>query len=482
MNKQNLKTMEGRKAVLDSMEHMEEFNNKIVIIGCGATGAALLPMLLKIVKIDLSKITVIDMNLSRFSRINTSGINVLNVELTQANIEDILIHKIGMGKDDILIDCSYYMCTHFLHSICAKYSISYTNSALGTFANNTLKYEESTYYAIILRLEASDKKIVTKTNNFIVGLGCNPGNVNIWTMYALEKINNRKFPFISYADLAQKLGLEVIHISEKDSQITKTARPNHMYMNTWAMDGKPWYGEAFTDMEISWGTHEKHLPVNIIKKLTNKYQYSLNLEPIHNWANTYTPISKNIRGMLIPHEECVMITRKLSIKNMKGKVIYKPSCYFIYKPCDNALASTMEISGLVNGYYDEEIQPQINLMTSDIISGCEELGCTLMFSNGDTYWIGSLLDIHEARYLYDNKFDDIVNATIVQVVAGYIGSILFLIKSIKTKNFFGLLKPEDLPIKEFVKMTRPLLGPFGLMKVTDWKNKETTQFSDFILI
>jgi len=72
MNKQNLKTMEGRKAVLDSMEHMEEFNNKIVIIGCGATGAALLPMLLKIVKIDLSKITVIDMNLSRFSRINTS--------------------------------------------------------------------------------------------------------------------------------------------------------------------------------------------------------------------------------------------------------------------------------------------------------------------------------------------------------------------------------------------------------------------------
>ena len=52
MNKHNLKTMEGRKAVLDSMEHMEEFNNKIVIIGCGATGAALLPMLLKIVKID----------------------------------------------------------------------------------------------------------------------------------------------------------------------------------------------------------------------------------------------------------------------------------------------------------------------------------------------------------------------------------------------------------------------------------------------
>jgi homospermidine synthase len=474
-------TKEERKKVLENMYKSVNFNNKIVIIGYGAIGTALLPLLIKIVNLNLNNIFIIDKNNSRFLNCNFE-VNKIHVELLKDNTKTILIDNIKLKQDDIIIDCSYEINTNYMFTLCSEYGISYINSAVEVWSKKELLQEKDfTFYQRIKSLENQNILVNNKKNNFIISLGCNPGNVNIWTLFALYKINkkNNNLQFDSYADLANKMGLRVIHISEKDSQITTKPKDINEYVNTWSSDAVSWYDEAFSFLEISWGTHEKKLPLNINKELSNEYQLILDGEGFNSYAYSYTPINKNLVGMLIRHEECFTIAKKLTLKNEKNEIVYKPSCYYVYKPCDSSLASTREVLDNYRKYQEKK-----RLLTDDIIKGYDELGCTLFFENGDIYWFGSLLDIDEARLIYDNEYNNIINATILQVVCGYLGGIIYLIKQIEKKEYFGLLKPEDLPIKEFVKLTKPFLGPFGLYKVDDWtvetNPQNKWQFNDFI--
>jgi len=473
-------TKEERKKIFENMYKSINFNKKIVIIGYGAIGTALLPLLIKIVNLNLNNIFIIDKNNSRFLNCNFE-VNKIHIELLKDNTKTILIDNIKLKQDDIIIDCSYEINTNYMFTLCSEYGISYINSAVEVWSNKEILQEKDfTFYQRIKSLENLNILIINKKNNFIISLGCNPGNVNIWTLFALYKINkkNNNLQFDSYADLANKMGLRVVHISEKDSQITNKPKNINEYVNTWSSDAISWYDEAFSFLEISWGTHEKKLPLNINKELSNEYQLILNGEGFNSYAYSYTPLNKNLVGMLIRHEECFTIAKKLTLRNEKNEIVYKPSCYYVYKPCDSSLASTLEVLDNYRKYQEKK-----RLLTDDIIKGYDELGCTLFFENGDIYWFGSLLDIDEARLIYDNKYNNIINATILQVVSGYLGGIIYLIKQIEKKEYLGLLKPEDLPIKEFVKLTKPLLGPFGLYKVDDWTVKTNQQnkwqFDDF---
>lgn len=476
-----LNTPQKRKNKLDNMKHIKTFKNKIVLIGCGAVGTCLLPLLFKLVNIEPSNITVIDMNSERFKNIDNK-INTLNIKLTKDNIQNILINQLKLKNNDIIIDASYEINTNFMFQLCSNHGISYINSSVEVWSDEpTLKNIDYTFYSRIKSIEDINKQNNIKNNNFIISLGCNPGNVNIWTLYALDKINKKtnNYKWSTYSELANKMGLQVVHISERDSQITNNPKKVNEYVNTWSSDAISWYDEAFSNLEISWGTHEKTLPTNLNNELSNEYQYIINDIGSNSWANTYGPISKNIIGMLIRHEECFTICKKLTIRNELNQIIYKPSVYYVYKISDGAMESTLEVRDL-----DNEYQENKRLLTSDIISGIDELGCTLFFSSGDIYWVGSLLDIEEARLLYDNKYNHIINATILQVVAGYIGGLLYLIESIENKVYRGFLTGEDLPINKFINWTKPLLGPFGIIKVNDWNiesnNENKWQFNDFL--
>lgn len=496
-----LNTMADRKAALKSMYGMEQFNNKILIIGYGSIGTGILPLLIKIVKMDLSQITIIEKDKKRFTNIkelykinkikkSDQKINKVKVKLDRLNIKRIIIDRLKMGQDDLIIDCSYEISTKFMYDLCAEHGISYTNSAVEVWEDDMSRpMAEYSYANLMKEVEDSDLQFKKKKNNFIYGLGCNPGNVNIWTMYALDKIKentNKNLKSDSYADLANKLGLRVVHVAEVDSQITNNPKRDNEYVNTWSSDGASWFGEAYSWIELGWGTHEKTMPASVSKDLHSDVSITIERLGALTWARSYTPINKNLFGLMIPHEECYSIARSLSLRDSKNNIIYKPSCYYVYKPCDSSLASLYEIAEKMDvNNFNGEMQKNKRLMTDDIIEGKDELGCTLFFNNGEIYWVGSLLDIEEARGLYDNKFDSIINATLMQVLAGYMGGILYLIKNIKKKEYSGLLSPQDLPIHQFMKWTRPLLGPFVCTKVKDWTvkardGKESTwQFEDF---
>lgn len=482
----NLNTMQGRKNAFESLSKSIVFKNKLLIIGCGSIGTALLPLLIKFIVMPPSNITVCDKNANRFARISqfvSLGVKTKHVKITKDNVDKLIINELGFGQDDIIIDASYEINTEYMFNLCSASGISFINSAVEIWEKEPdLKEVDYTFYNRFKLLETKNKLNNVKSNNFIVSLGCNPGNVNIWTLYALDKINKQKdnFQYKTYAELAQKMGLKTIHISEKDTQIINKPKRENEYVNSWASDSISWYDEAFGFLEIGWGTHEKKIPENLNQNLSNDYQIIIEGIGCESFAYTYTPICKNVIGMLIRHEETFTICKALSLTDSSGKITYKPSVYYIYKPNDSAVASTLEARANNN-----QPQPTGRLMTDDIIEGRDELGVTLFFEDGDIYWIGSLLDIKEARLLYDNQYDGIVNATVTQVVAGYIGGIFHLIESIEQKKYQGLLLPEDLPIAQFIKRTRPMLGPFGLMEVTDWDvdcadQKNLWQFHDFV--
>jgi len=468
---------EERKSMFDNMTNFRLFESKIVIIGFGSIGTSLIPILTKFVKIKYSSIFIIDRNKSVFSKLETkfSDINLINICLTNTNIEDIMINQIGLKEDDIIVDASYKIDTNYMYELCSKYGISYTNSALEVWEVEQTEQNKTTYHSMLKYIEDIDETITNKKNNFVVSMGCNPGNVNIWAIYALLKINKNKYKYnySSYADLANKMGLRVIHVSENDSQLTNKPKQDNEYLNTWSSNAVSWYDEAFSYLELGWGTHEKVDPDNLNINLTNEYQKVVDQVGCESFAYTYTPINKITKGMLIKHEETYTMCRKLTLKDNNNKIIYKPSCYYVYKPCESSIASINEVQN--TGKY----QDNRRLMTNDIVEGRDEIGCTLFFENGDIYWVGSTLDIDEARELLDNKFDNIINATVMQVIAGYMGSIFYLIDKINEKTYNGLVLPEDMPIEQFIEWTKPFLGNFDIWKVEDWK-QDKLQFKDFL--
>jgi homospermidine synthase len=58
--------------------------------------------------------------------------------------------------------------------------------------------------------------------------------------------------------LARDLGIKVIHIAERDTQVADAPKQPGEFVNTWSVDG--FVGEGSQPAELGWGTHERHFP------------------------------------------------------------------------------------------------------------------------------------------------------------------------------------------------------------------------------
>jgi homospermidine synthase len=104
--------------------------------------------------------------------------------------------------------------------------------------------------------------------------GANPGLISHFTKQGLIDIGRRAHqgqegqggrrgdPRLiadkKFNHLAQKLGVKVIHCSERDTQITDRPKQVDEFVNTWSVEG--FREEGTTTAEMGWGTHEKKLP------------------------------------------------------------------------------------------------------------------------------------------------------------------------------------------------------------------------------
>ncbi len=60
--------------------------------------------------------------------------------------------------------------------------------------------------------------------------------------------------------LRRRLGIKVIHIAERDTQVANLPKAPNEFVNTWSVDG--FVSEGAQPAELGWGTHEKHFPAD----------------------------------------------------------------------------------------------------------------------------------------------------------------------------------------------------------------------------
>lgn len=453
------------------------FNGRVLVLGCGGVAQCLLPVLLKHLEMPAERIVVIDMvdNRAAIRPCLDQGVRYVQERITPDHYEEQFKRFVGPG--DLMIDLAWNLACVDLLDWCYQHDVLYLNTSVELWdpyanADRALTTDRTLYarQMAIRRLIAEwDDPLTGPTA--VIEHGANPGLVSHFTKMALIDINEKILrdkphdPRSSairaaldkqqFNHLAHLAGVKVIHVSERDTQITsKPKRPNE-FVNSWSVEG--FYEEGIAPAEMGWGTHEQILPPGArLHHYGPRNQICLTRFGMNTWVRSWVP-SGEILGMVIRHGEAFTISDYLTVNDQLGNVVYRPTVHYAYCPCDAAIASLHELR--MRNY---ELQPKWRILKDDIVSGRDELGVLLMGHDFSSWWTGSLLDIDEARRRVPGQ-----NATTLQVAASAMGAIAWMIRN-PTR---GVCLPEQLPHEEILNFARPYLGPV-FSQAVDWMPTE----------
>ena len=247
-----------------------------------------------------------------------------------------------------------------------------------------------------------------------------------------------------------KLGVKVIHCSERDTQITDKPKQVDEFVNTWCIEGL--HEEGITTAEMGWGTHEKEFPPGTYRHSDGpQNQICLARMGINTWVVSWVP-HYCIRGMIIRHGEAFTISDYLTVWD-GGRAIYRPTVHYAYCPCDCAITSLEELRGR-----DYALQPNQRIIRDEIIGGTDILGALLMGHAYNSWWTGSILSIEESRRLVPRQ-----NATTMQVAISVVAAAMWMVENPAR----GVCVPDALPHEYVLEIARPYLGQ-SLSIPSDW--------------
>jgi homospermidine synthase len=304
----------------------------------------------------------------------------------------------------------------------------------------------------------------------VVEHGANPGLVSHFTKAALVEIANKlkaenksnekiekALQEEKYNELAHLLGVKVIHIAERDTQITDKPKKVDEFVNTWSVEG--FYEEGIAPAEIGWGTHEKELPKNasMHKDDGPSNQIAIAQPGAKTWVRSWVPDFETI-GMVIRHGEAFTITEHLTVKDNSGKDIYRPTVHYAYCPSNEAIVSMTELE-----MRQWDLQKDQRILNEEIIDGEDRLGVLLMGHEYKSWWYGSMLSIHDARKLVPGQ-----SATTLQVACSVLAAAMWMIENPNE----GVLVPDQLPWKYVLDIAKPYLGEMRSVQV-DWNPLKT---------
>ncbi len=459
---------------------MVEFSRKILILGCGSVCQCTLPILLKHIDVAPKNVTIMDFADNR-KRINSAlkkGVRYIQKRVTKANYASVLKEQVQEG--DILIDLSWEIETRSLIEWCHANGVAFLNTSVEVW--NALKQHpkdpaELTLYHRQMALHEMVRSWKNKKGpTAIIDHGANPGLVSHFTKQALVDIATRlvkkkdrrraslekALSTQNFPALAHLSGVKTIHISERDTQITRDPKKVNEFVNTWSVAGL--LEEGMAPAEIGWGTHERTLPEGARTHKTGpRNQIFLSQKGAKTWVQSWVP-SGPITGMVIRHGEAYSISKYLTV--WKGdKPIYRPTVHYAYCPCDSTINSLHELEM-------RHFVPQTDhrILNDEVISGKDELGCLLMGHDFRSWWIGSILDVEESRRLVPHQ-----NATTVQVAIAIVAAAIYIVRHPNE----GFCTPDDLDYKEILAIAKPYLGEFLSIPV-NWSPLDHAQaLSDF---
>jgi len=449
------------------------FPGRVLLLGCGSVSQCLQPLLLRHLDMDFSRLTIMDFADMRATIPDTlaAGVNYVQERVTQDNLSTLLGQYVGSG--DLLIDLAWNIDGNAITQWCHDNNVLYINTSLELWD----PYEDAaatppvdrTLYVRHMALRQQKQSWGDPGPTAVVEHGANPGLVSHWTKIALEDLSQamlrqglptdparkagleKALAEADYARLAMFSGTKVIHISERDTQISDKPKEVDEFVNTWSVAG--FHEEGVAPAEMGWGTHERRLPP---KAAVHTYgpnnQICLAQMGMNTYVRSWVPLGGEIIGMVVRHGEAFTISDHLTVWD-GPKPIYRPTVHYAYLPTDAAIASLHEVK--MNSY---EMQSRQRIMTNEIISGMDELGVLLLGHDLTGWWVGSQLDIHETRQLVPGQ-----NATTLQVAASVLGAVFWMIRNPRQ----GVCVPDELPHREVLAVANPYLGPCPSVQ-TDW--------------
>ena len=448
------------------------FQGRILVLGCGGVAQCTLPLLLRHIDMPHDRITVLDMvdNRSEIEDSLAQGVKFVLERVTREAFAEQFSRYVGPG--DLIIDLAWNLGCVDLLDWCHHHDVRYVNTSVelwDPYANAA--NQRTTDRTLYVRQMAVRKLVASWPNRHgataILDHGANPGLVSHFTKLGLidiarqiitDKPDDPRAPALEDAlggmqfnRLAQLSGVKVIHVSERDTQITSRPKEVNEFVNTWSVEG--FYEEGIAPTEMGWGTHEQTLPSGARQHHTGpRNQICLTQYGMNTWVRSWVP-GGEIMGMVIRHGEAFSISDYLTVYGEEGDAIYRPTVHYAYCPSDSAIASLHEIR--MRNY---KLQDRWRIMSDDIVSGRDALGCLLMGHDYKSWWIGSTLDIEEARRLVPHQ-----NATTLQVAASVLGAVFWMLRN----PHEGVHVPDELPHEEIMKVAQPYLGPIRSQPV-DW--------------
>ena len=349
------------------------FKGRLLMLGCGSVGQCTLPMVCRHIDMPANRITVMDFADVR-PKIQESlqaGVQFKQARLTEANYKKVLGELVGPG--DIILDLSWNVETFDMLSWCAEHDVCYLNTSLEEWdpygdIENKSPYERSLYSRQMRirqlknRLNSGSKPSPTA----IMDHGANPGLVSHFTKRALLEIaaamlkqgipagtGVKKSAFEkvvaeaqgeapgAFARLSQATGTKVIHISERDTQVSSQPKAPGEFVNTWSIEG--FFEEGTAPAELGWGTHERKLPKHAhVPSGGPGNQIFLAQPGVRTYVHSWVPKGGPIIGMVVRHAESFTISDYLTVwEDTPGgnRAAYRPTVHYAYMPCDNAILS-----------------------------------------------------------------------------------------------------------------------------------------------
>lgn len=455
--------MESRvRKAFDLGKCLDFQNKKLLLIGHGCIGSTFLTLLLRHSNIPHKNVLVLDMKKDALKTV-PKNIKSKKIFVSKSNYIDLILSFLGSG--DILVDLGYYIDTKDLLKICNQNQIHFVNTAVELW-NNDGEYEDGvedlkepdprkqTLYYRQQEIQKMIKTFQTKTTSIITH-GANPGWVSHFVKEALvdmvnyldkqHKLSAKKLDKLNrlivdenYPQIAKILNVQVIHISERDSQIVKDIKQENVFRNTWSVIG--FIEEGVAPAELGWGTHESD-KIGLSYDVGPQNQIALRSRGINTWVKSWVPSGPFI-GMIVRHEEAYSISKYLTIDD------YRPTVHYAYLPCNEAIVSLNEIQNRM--MMDNKI-PEIKeeILNKQILKGKDELG-VLLFSKDLTWWRGSLLDIDEARMLIPTQ-----SATSIQVGISVLAAVYYCL----THPNEGVIHPECMEHLDILWLIEAYLGP-----------------------
>jgi homospermidine synthase len=436
-----------------------EFPGRILIVGFGSVGQGVVPLILRHIGVPPERLTIVTADERGRAVAAEFGVKLICETLTRQSFRRVLSPLLGRG--DFLLNVSVDVSSIALIKLCWEKGAMYLDTCIepwpGGYTDPTVPAARRTNYALreeALALRPGNARSPTA----VLTHGANPGLVshlvkqallNIATDTAAEAGNPQSRA--EWGELARRLGVKVIHIAERDTQVSRVPKELNEFVNTWSVDG--FVSEGSQPSELGWGTHERNFPRDGKRHDFGCMCAIYLMQPgASTRVRTWTPLAGHFHGFCITHGESISISDYYTVRD-GAQAVYRPTVHYAYHPCDAAVVSLHEFAGR-----NWQLQERKRILMDDIDAGVDELGVLLAGHKNNAYWFGSQLSIGEARKLAPHN-----SATSLQVTAACLSGMIWAIENPNC----GVTEPDEMDFRRNLDICMPYLGAV-VGQYTDW--------------